>query len=441
MPLALLALALFIPAAAPPSGDGEILRLIERLGHDDWKTREATKEALSLMGRHALWRLTSAWRRHPDLTVRQYALELVISLDPAVGRHAARERARLKLLRAHWAKWARGLDIKRWGEDVPNPFTHVTMEGRKKLEAEGVDVAALLKMRAVMVSGRYTGDNSKTLANIDPDTIIVLGEDFVSDAGVFSAGPVLAVGKAEIRGGLTVAGPALFTEKSSPRRKVEADPLLAQPGADRTKDKAVFLRLVVGDFGWRRPPGWLDAPKWKAGAKLPPLFIDDAGRKRTALLKEVLAEKGDDLKDVVKPTDNPFKTLSEEGKARLRRRGVDVDRLARLKAVLVPGDHFARISMLHRSADIVLVLGEGFASVAPIYSAGPVFALGDADIAGPITAADVVWFADNARPRGMMRGLPVILTTTAKVGEISPGWPDTWRGDYGWKAKLEPKKR
>ncbi len=428
----ILALSLLSPAAGPPSGDGDIARLIEQLGDDSQERREAAEKALRDLGRPALWRLVLAFRAHADLEIRTRAGRAARAIDPAVMKRDDLEKGRRAILAKVEA--AKGFDARRWGEDLPNPFTNVSPEGRKRLEEEGVDFARLLKMRAVIITGSYCGACSKTLINRDPDTIVVLGDDFITHSGVLSAGPVLAVGEAHIMGSLTVAGPALFTEKSFPRSSIQAAPLLAQPGADHTQDEAVRARLIVKDFGWKRPAGWPDAPKWKAGAKLPPLYVDDAAKKRAGLLAEVKAAKGADTKDLCKPTDNPFKALSEEGKARLRRRGVDIDRLAGLKAVLLAGDHWKEGAIVHRDADTVLVIGRKFLTAGHVYSAGPVVATLDAHFMGPVTGADVVWFADESFPRSRMRGLPVIVTKTASTSQMGQGWLDTWHGDYGWKA-------
>src|SRR5205823_82380 len=147
---------------------------------------------------------------------------------------------------------------------------------------------------------------SKTLVNKDPNTIIVLGKGFITHGGVLSVGPVLAIEDAHIMGSLTAAGPALFVEKSFPRMQIKAAPLLAEAGASNTQDKEVEARLVVGDFGWRRPAGWPKRPAIDLKGPLPRLAAVDAKKKRADLLAEIKLATGTDTKDVCKPTANPL---------------------------------------------------------------------------------------------------------------------------------------
>jgi hypothetical protein len=432
-----LALVLLGPAAAPPSGDGEVARLIEQLGDDSQPKREEAETQLKRLGRAAISRLLVAAKHHSDLEIRMRALRAARVIDPTVLKRLELEGLRAALLVKVNEAATRAFDARRWGEDVPNPFTHITPEGRKRLEAEGVEVGKLLKMRAVLITGSYCGANGVRLVNRDPNTIVILGNGFITHTGVYSAGPVLAVANAHIMGSVTAAGPAWFVEKSWPRCATVAAPLLCTKDTWAPHDAQV--KPIRGDFGWRRPPGWLDAPKWKAGANLPPLYIDDVVKKRAALLKEIQAATGTDVKGLVKPTENPFKGLSEEGKARLRKRGIDPGRLAKLKAVRIEGDHWKHSALVQRDPNIVLVIGKKFLASGNVLSAGPIVAVEDAHFMCNVTGADVVWFADESFPRGRSRGLPVIVTTTASRSQMSPNWEDTWRGDYGWKPTLSEK--
>jgi hypothetical protein len=431
-----LALVLLGPAAAPPSGDGEVARLIEELGDDSQPTREEAETKLRRLGRAALSRLLVAAKFHGDLEVRMRAVRAAKAIDPTALKRLDLEGVRAALLVKVNEAAKHGFDARRWGEDVPNPFRNLTPQGRKRLEAEGVEVSKLLKMRAVMITGNYCGAFSARLVNRDSNTIIVLGDGFCAHDDVYSAGPVLAVGKAYIMARVTVAAPALFVEKSGVSSAAVAAPLLFTNDNWPHHDRRV--KPIRGDFGWRRPSYWGVVPRLKAGAKLPPLYADDAVKKRAALLKEVLAAKGTDVKGHCKPTPNPFRDLDEDGKERLRLRGIDPARLARYKAVLLTGDYCGAKSctFVNRDPNTLLVVGKGFFTHGEIYSAGPLVAVEDAHFMGRVIGADIVWFADESLPRSVSRGLPIIVTTTAHRSSLTRDLGDIWHGDYGWKAKL-----
>ncbi len=431
----ILALTLIGPAAAPPAGDAEVLRLIERLGDDSQEARDAAEKGLRAMGRSAMWRLM-ACRRHPDLEVRMRTGRVARAIDPALWKRDEMETRRQELL-VRILAMKDGHDAARWGEDVPNPFTHLTPSGRKELEAEGVDVNGLLKMRAVMIEHCPWSVLGLKLVSRDPRTIIVLGHGFSTRSPIFAAGPVLAVGNARVDGPLAAAGPVWFAETALGTADVDASPFLSAPDPSALRvrfDNSPRNLPVIGEFGWRRPPGWLATPKWGGGAKLPPLRADDAEKKRAALRKTVLAAGGDDTAEACKPTANPLAALSEAGKARLRMRGVDPDRLAKLKAVLLTGEYRGKAArdFVNRDPDTVLILADGFVSAGRVSSAGPLVALGHARFQGPVTGADIVWLAEKTMALAPVRGLPVIAAPSAHLAPEAGYWPDIWVGHYGW---------
>jgi len=77
--------------------------------------------------------------RASDLEIRKRAGKLLGELDPGyLAREQRKERRRA--LAQTIAKVQHGKDATTWGESIPNPFTAITEEGKKKLRAEGVEV-------------------------------------------------------------------------------------------------------------------------------------------------------------------------------------------------------------------------------------------------------------------------------------------------------------
>jgi hypothetical protein len=143
-----------------------------------------------------------------------------------------------------------------------------------------------------------------------------------------------------------------------------------------------------------------------------------------------------DVAQVAKEVANPFTALTEEGKAKLKFRGVDLDRLPKLKAVFLTGNYCGADSkdFVNTDPDTVLVIGKGFVTHGQVYSLGPVLAVDDAHFMGDVTGADIVWFADQSFPRGHTRGAPVILAPTARHSQMGVATKHIWQGDYGWRA-------
>jgi hypothetical protein len=349
--------------------------------------------------------------------------------DPPEALAKAREEARREVLAA------KGVDASRWGEDVPNPFTNLTEEGRKKLKAAGVDVERLVKLKAVLLTGTYCGANAVWFVNRDPDTIVVLGKGFITHSIVSSVGPILAVEDAHIMGGLKGADVVWFAEKSWPRFQTTGLPLLVGPDSPQSHDPAVTARAVRDDFGWRRPENFLKPDLPKPTARPAALAIADAAKKKQDLADRIKAQAGVDPADLGEPVVNPFTNLSDEGKAKLKARGIDPERLARLKAVLVTGRYLGAgmKTFVNRDADTILILGKDFITHGQVFSLGPVLAVENAHFMSSVTGADVVWFVEKCMPRGQMAGYPVIVDPTAERSQMHAAVADVWYGDYGWR--------
>jgi hypothetical protein len=439
--LLLAAVGLALPGAhgdePPPSTKGEIPEFIAKLGSPKFAVREKAQRALLQIGKPALGELHKALRAGENLEVQLRARQLIAQIDPGAARREALKALRTQLTKEvkEVAAARRGaVDARNWGEDIANPFTNLTEEGKKKLRLEGIDVDRLARLRAVLITGNYCGANAVTLVNRDPETVLVLGKGFITHDGVHSLGPVLAVEDAHIMGSLTGADLVWFVEKSFPRFSVKGVPLLAGPETPEPHDRRVTAVLRRGDYGWRRPKDFLKPPPPGPAGKLPPLAVADTEKKRKQLRAWVAGAGGTTTADC-QPVANPFTNLSPEGKARLTARGVAPERLAKLKAVLLTGSYAGAgtKNFVNRDPGTVLVIDGKFFTHGEVYSAGPVLAVGGAHFMGNVTGADLVWFVEESFPRGTITGLPVILSPSASRSQMSPGSADVWHGDYGWR--------
>jgi hypothetical protein len=415
--------AFVLVAAAPPQSDPQqrrIAELIGKLGDEDFDKREEAQKELKRIGQPCVKLLAQALRAR-DLEIRKRAGKLLGELDPG---HLAREQRkgrRHELIQAILAV-ERATDATTWGDPIPNPFTALTEEGRNKLRAEGVEVDRLLKMRARLIVGNYCGARGQTFVNRDPNTILVFGGGFITHRDVHSVGPVLAVEDAHFMSNVRGADLVWFVDTSFPRRQTSGAPLVLAPTAKVNQMRAVDKDVHKGDFGWKAPSD-LCQPFLVAGE----LAVD---RKKLAVqIKQV---KGVDVKDHAKPVANPFTNLTDEGKKKLKARGIDVERLARLKKALYLSDSISR-GLVNLDPDTVLVLGKGFVTRSAVYSLGPVLAVDNANVLATLTGADVVWFADKSTMRGMVTGAPVIRERGVNSLLLDADNKHVWYGDYGWR--------
>jgi hypothetical protein len=428
--------AVALIAAAPPQGTPEQrpdAALIDRLGDDDFDARERAQTELKRIGKPAVALLVEAVRSTNDLEIRHRARKLLGDIDPGA---MARERLRSRRLRlTQEISKTEGVDAVAWGESIANPFTNLTEEGKKSLRREGVDVERLLKMRARLIAGDYAGARSKSFVNRDPDTILVFGKGFVTHGEVHSVGPVLAVEDAHYHCNSIVRGADLvwFVASSSPCRWTSGAPLVVAPTVSIDPMNPPYGDILHGDFGWRAPK---DLYKLLlAATKSDPAMTKELAAARKKLTAQIKKVRGVDVKDHAKAVANPFTNLTEEGTKRLKARGLDMERIVRLKkALYLTGDYFTSSkTFVNSDLDTILILGKDFSTTWPIYSLGPVLAVENAQPISEVTGADVVWFVDNSFPCRLTTGAPVILAPSAKFSLMKEGSKHVWRGDYGWR--------
>jgi hypothetical protein len=428
--------ALALVAAAPPAGtpqERRIAALIDKLGEDDFDTREAAHKELTRIGKPAVAQLMRAARLSADLEIRRRAAKILEAVDPGAMARARRAQ-RGQALARRIAEVQHGTDATTWGESIANPFTALSEEGKKKLRAEGIEVDRLLKMRARLITGTYCGSLSKTFVNLDPDVILVFGKGFKTHDEVHSVGPVLAVEDAHFMSNIRGASLVWCVDKSFPRSETSGMPLVLAPSAELVHMRKVDDEVLHGDYGWKAPKD-LCKPLLEATKDDPPATRELAAE-RKRLSAQIKKVKGLDVKDHAKQIANPFTNLTDEGTKKLTARGVDVVRLARLKRTLyLTGDHWSKVKpFVNADPDTILVLGKDFRTGrrCPVYSLGPVVAVDNASLFhSELTGADLVWFVDTSHP-SKVTGAPVILQPSAILA-IHEGSKHVWHGDYGWR--------
>jgi hypothetical protein len=437
-PLALCTLVAAIFSLLPASADDkrhpptekEIAKRILELGDDDFPTREKAQRALLRIGKPAAAALWKASRDNTDLEIRQRAKQILAQVDPGWARRLELEKMRPAILKAVEA--ARGVDATSWAESIANPFSELTDEGKKRLIAEGIDVARLQKMRARFLNGSTDG---KKFVNRDPDTILVVGRGFSTHGGFFSAGPVLAVENAYFGSTVKVANLLWFVDRAGASDGVTGAPVLAAERAGSWAARAT-PGILMGDYGWRRPKNFLQPPTAAEARNDPPPTAELAkARKELAEKVKKANAFAFDVSEVAKKVANPFTALTKEGKARLKFRGIDPDRLPKLKAVYLTG-RFGGARMMdfvNNDPDTVLVLGKGFVTHGSVHSLGPILAVEDANMSD-VTGADLVWFVDRSGADMRTAGAPVILAPSIYHNWLGIETKHVWQGDYGWRA-------
>jgi hypothetical protein len=175
---------------------------------------------------------------------------------------------------------------------------------------------------------------------------------------------------------------------------------------------------------------------------------EELEKRREQLRKTVAAARGVDAKNWGEDITNPFTNLTAAGKRKLAAQAVDVDRLPKLRAVLITGSYCGALSktFVNSDPDTILVLGKGFITHGAVYSMGPVLAVEDAHIMGSLTGADLVWFVERSWPRFSTVGGPLIAGLEVPRPHDDAVTAALIRGDYGWRRpadflKLPPVKR
>lgn len=140
---------------------------------------------------------------------------------------------------------------------------------------------------------------------------------------------------------------------------------------------------------------------------------------RMARTQEIAQVSGIDATTWGESVANPFATLSEQSKKKLRAAGVEADRLPRMRARLIRVNTHDLIkrTFVNTDPDVILIFDKGSISRGAVHSVGPVLVVDDAEFEGEIRGAGLVWLVgESGSLRRQASGLPVLTL------------------DYGWKV-------
>lgn len=94
------------------------------------------------------------------------------------------------------------IDAIQYGVPIRNPFNKVPANVSKAMLAGGVDLLGMARYRAIYVGGMLAGSDSRKLINDDPRTVLVIGNGTIIHDFVYSRGPVVILGDAELAAGI-----------------------------------------------------------------------------------------------------------------------------------------------------------------------------------------------------------------------------------------------
>lgn len=329
-----------------------------------------------------------------------------------------------------------GTNAARWGQDIVNPFSAISEDGVKMLSDRGIDVDALQQMKAVYITGTYTGSNSRNFVNSDPNVILVFGQNFITHANVYSRGPVLAMQNAHFMGSVYSTSVVWFVDESKPRKELGGAPIILHAKVHTSRIETIGDAVWQEDFQWTRPEGMLPPSGEGVGANAEAVPVPET----LALL--VAEMDGTAAADSGLPAENPFGAITEAGVTKLTARGVDVEALKQMKAIYITGSFTGanRRTIVNHDPNIVLIFARGFITHGEVYSEGPILAMDDAHFMNNIYGSSIVWFVDESFPRGKVGGAPVIVSPTAKLNFMKPAVDEVWAGDYGWRRDTKWKR-
>jgi hypothetical protein len=90
----------------------------------------------------------------------------------------------------------------KYGVPIRNPFTTIPPNVSKAMLADGINLAAMSRYRTVYVGGMLAGASARKLINTDPGTVLVIGNGTIAHDPIYSRGPVVILGNANLMGGI-----------------------------------------------------------------------------------------------------------------------------------------------------------------------------------------------------------------------------------------------
>lgn len=107
------------------------------------------------------------------------------------------------------------IDAIQYGVPIRNPFNKVPPHITKAMLAGGIDLLAMARYRAIYVGGMLAGASARKLINSDPRTVLVIGNGTIAHDMVYSRGPVVLLGDAELSAGIYGESLVWYSDKAS----------------------------------------------------------------------------------------------------------------------------------------------------------------------------------------------------------------------------------
>lgn len=94
------------------------------------------------------------------------------------------------------------IDAIKYGVQIRNPFNKIPANVAEAMLTGGLNLKAMARYRAIYVGGMLAGASARKLINSDPGTVLVIGNGTIAHDPVYSRGPVVILGNAQLTGGM-----------------------------------------------------------------------------------------------------------------------------------------------------------------------------------------------------------------------------------------------
>lgn len=107
------------------------------------------------------------------------------------------------------------IDAIQYGVQIRNPFNKLPPNVAEAMLAGGLDLNGMARYRAIYVGGMLAGASARKLINSDPRTVLVIGNGTIAHDEVYSRGPVVILGNAQLTGGIYGESLVWYSDKAS----------------------------------------------------------------------------------------------------------------------------------------------------------------------------------------------------------------------------------
>lgn len=107
------------------------------------------------------------------------------------------------------------IDAIQYGIQIRNPFNKIPPNVSAAMLADGIDLQGMARYRAIYVGGMLAGASARKLINNDPRTVLVIANGAIAHDPVYSRGPVVILGNAELSGGIYGESLVWYSDKAS----------------------------------------------------------------------------------------------------------------------------------------------------------------------------------------------------------------------------------